>query len=75
MQPLSTTRCKQTLSAGPVSPQFHVVLYDGPFFTALLGAEAPHMADANEINLDSLHDTISGRGDVNILRLKALMIA
>lgn len=72
MQHWSTTGCKQTLSAGHISPQFHVV-YD-PFFTTLLGAEAPHMADANEISLDSLHDTISGRGNVNILRLKTLMI-
>jgi hypothetical protein len=45
---------------GHVSPQFHLV-YD-PLFMTVPNAEDPNLADVDEINFDSLLDTVSGSG-------------
>jgi hypothetical protein len=45
---------------GTISPQFHVV-YDS-FFTTVPNVEDPGLADIGEMNVDSLLDTISGKG-------------
>jgi hypothetical protein len=60
MRHSSTIGRIRNLNTGHVSPQFHVV-YD-PFFTTVPNAEDPDLADVDNINVDSLLDTISGRG-------------